>query len=343
MNARFLNEFSNGRDNNLNLIRMIAAIGVLISHAWAVSSGLADEQPFSDTLKGIDLGTISVYVFFAISGYLVAQSFERSSSFKRFWSARILRIFPGLLVVILITALVLGPLFTVAAAEEFWPAIPAYIVRNFTLFSLQQYLPGVFTGNPVGRAINVPLWTLNYELLCYISVSLMGLAGVLKSPRLMTVALTAFVVAYAVVLYFEPHHRLTSLAKLALPFMTGVSFFVWRTKIPLHPLIGVGLVLIAALTYDTILFREAFVLCLTYIVFLLAYLPGGKIRLYNRLGDYSYGIYIYAFPIQQIVASQGVDDPYQNILFSLPIALIFAVLSWMLIERPSLAFSKMIK
>jgi len=343
MEANFLSEFSRGRDNNLNLIRMIAATGVLISHAWAVSSGLADQQPLSETLRGIDLGTISVYIFFAISGYLVARSFDRTGSLKRFWSAWVLRIFPALLVLLLVTALIIGPFLTIAEAGEFWKTAPSYIFRNLTLFSLQQHLPGVFTDNPVGAAINIPLWTLSYELLCYFSIMLLGIAGVLKSHRLMVLALLAFLIAYAIILYYEPHQRLVSLAKLALPFITGVFFFVWREKIPLSPLIGLGLFALAAIAYNTILFQEIFVIAITYNVFLLAYLPGGVIRKYNRVGDYSYGIYIYAFPIQQIVAYQGVTEPILNIFISFPVALVCAVISWTVIEKPSLALAKSIR
>lgn len=198
-------------------------------------------------------------------------------------------------------------------------------------------------GNPVGRSINIPLWTLNYELVCYFSVCLLGLAGVLKNRPLMSIAIIGFLVAYGVVLYFEPHGRLVKLAGLALPFMTGVVFYVWREKIRLNLSIGLGLVIVAVICYPTPLFREAFVIALAYGVFLLAYLPDGLIRQYNQLGDYSYGIYIYAFPIQQVVAQQGVSEPLVNIMISLPLTLTCAVLSWRLIEHPSLAFSKKLR
>jgi peptidoglycan/LPS O-acetylase OafA/YrhL len=343
MNICFLSEFSNGRDNNLNLIRMVAATGVLVSHAWPVSSGDVDQQPLSQTLNGIDLGNISVYVFFAISGYLVAQSFVRSGSLKRFWSARALRIFPGLLVALLITALIIGPLLTVAAMEDFWRAVPSYVLRNVTLFSLQQYLPGVFSGNPVGSVTNIPLWTLKYELTCYAALMVLGVAGVLKSRRLMIAAALVFLLAYTAVLYFQPHQALVSLAQLALPFLTGVCFFVWRDRIPLSFPLGVALVFLSFLTYKTPVFREVLVFTLTYCVFLLAYLPGGLIRRYNRIGDYSYGIYIYAFPIQQIIAFQGVTDPLTNILLAFPLTLGCAGLSWWLIEKPALALVRRLR
>ena len=343
MKMVMLSEVDVGRDNNLNLIRMLAASGVLISHAWPISSGSIKNQPFAGILHGIDLGIICVSIFFAISGYLIAQSFDRDPNLKRFWISRIMRIFPALLIVLLITALILAPLITVADVKTVLRAAPEYIFRNFTLFSLEQYLPGVFKGNPVGGSINIPLWTLSHELVCYFFVTVLGLLGLLKTPRLMLLAWLAFIACYVLIIYFEPQSRLVALAKLAFPFMVGVVFFVWREKIILSWIIGCSLIALTAILYDSVIFREAFMLSLTYIIFLLAFLPGGKIRGYNRFGDYSYGIYIYAFPIQQLVAYAGVSNPFLNILYAFPLALLCAILSWRIIEKPSLGIAKKFK
>ncbi|MDF2365953.1 acyltransferase [Sneathiella sp.] len=343
MTAVYLSDVDKGRDNNLNLIRMLAAVGVLVSHAWPISTGNIAEQPLADVLHGIDLGIICVSIFFAISGYLIAQSYDRDPNLKRFWLSRVMRIFPGLLVVLLITALILAPLITVANVQAVWLAAPEYILRNFTLFSLEQYLPGVFKGNPVGGSINIPLWTLSHELICYFFVTLLGIAGLLKSPRLMLLAWIAFIASYAAIIFFEPQSRLVALAKLAFPFMVGVILFVWRQKIILNWGIGGALIILTALLYDSVVFREVFMLSLSYIIFLLAFLPVGKIRGYNRFGDYSYGIYIYAFPIQQLVAYAGVTNPFLNILYALPLALICAIVSWMIVEKPSLGLARRFK
>ena len=343
MKTVVLSDVDAGRDNNLNLIRMFAATGVLVSHAWPVSTGNITDQPFANILHGIDLGIICVSIFFAISGYLIAQSYNRDPNLKRFWFSRVMRIFPALLIVLLITALILAPLITVADVKAVWRAAPEYILRNFTLFSLEQYLPGVFKGNPVGGSINIPLWTLSHELVCYFFVTVLGLLGLLKTPRLMFLAWIAFIAVYALIIYFEPQSRLVALAKLAFPFMVGVVLFVWREKIILSWIIGGSLIALTTLLYDSIIFREVFMLSLTYIIFLFAFLPGGKIRDYNRLGDYSYGIYIYAFPIQQLVAYAGVTNPWLNILYSFPLALMCAFLSWTVIEDPSLGIARRFK
>ena len=105
---RYLGDYSRGRDNNLNLIRMIAAAGVLVSHAWPLTMGSGAVQPLV-RVTGHSLGTICVYVFFAISGFLIAASFDRSDTI-RFVAARVLRLVPGLFVSVAVVALLMGPM-----------------------------------------------------------------------------------------------------------------------------------------------------------------------------------------------------------------------------------------
>ncbi|HET7409345.1 MAG TPA: acyltransferase family protein, partial [Paracoccaceae bacterium] len=139
-----LGDLAKGRDNNFNLLRMLAATGVLVSHAYPISRGPGVEQPLESILGGIALGTICVYVFFAISGFFIAQSFERSATLGGFLRARALRLFPALALVLCTTVLVAGLWLTAAPARIYWAAVPEYLVHNITLFSLRYELPGVF-------------------------------------------------------------------------------------------------------------------------------------------------------------------------------------------------------
>jgi peptidoglycan/LPS O-acetylase OafA/YrhL len=337
LSGRMLGAHVAGRDNNFNLIRMVAATGVLVSHAFPISLGPGAVQPL-DPILGLTLGTVSVYVFFAVSGFLIARSFERSGSLGRFWKARVLRIFPGLAVVLAVT-LVAGAFASTAPLAEYARAAVTYFLRNLTLFALQYDLPGVFAVNPYGPAINGSLWTLSYEVLCYAGVMGLGLAGLLQSGKRAGLAFLAFLAFYAAARLAAPHPRLVLLAELALPFMLGTLLHAWRDRVPLSFLPGAGLAALALLLHGTPLFREAFVVALTYWVFLLAYLPRGAVRTYNRLGDFSYGTYIYAFPVQQIVAALGIADPFLNIALALPLTLVCAILSWTLVEKPALALA----
>ena len=325
-----------GRDNNFNLLRILAAVGVLISHAYPISLGPEAAEPLSGLLGGITLGTVGVMVFFSISGFFITRSFAGRSSLARFAQARCLRLFPALIVVLLVTVLVSGLWLTTADPAVFWKAAPEYLLRNVSLFFLQYDLPGVFTVNVFGPAINGSLWTLNYEVLCYLGVVLVGLAGLLTRPWLFALATVCFVAVYSFNEIHPLHVRIDSLLMLALPFVIGMSFWVWRRVIPLSLLLAVALFGLAYLVHRTALLEPVLALALSYLMFVIGYAKIPVLAGYNRLGDYSYGTYVYAFPIQQLVASFGVASPLVNIALALPATLICAMLSCHLVESPAM-------
>lgn len=331
-----LSAAASSRDNHFNLIRMIAATGVLVSHAYPLSLGPGTGQPFQQTLQGITLGSVSVYIFFAISGYFIAQSFVRTGSLYRFVMARVLRLFPALVVVLLVTIAVAGLWLTTAEPGVFRMQAVMYFLRNVTLFFLQYDLPGVFEANPYGPAINGSLWTLNYEVLCYASVFVAGVAGLLTRRLVVAGAVVAVMLAQLATPHVNLPYRLEKLIELGLPFAIGTGLFVWRDHVRLDGRILAALCGAAVLAAWTPLFHVVFVTALSYGTFYLGCLPSRIVGQYNRLGDYSYGMYIYAFPIQQLVAAQGVTSPLWNVLIATAGTLVCAVLSWVLIEERAL-------
>ena len=325
-----------GRGNNFNLLRILAAIGVLISHAYPISLGPDAAEPLSAQLGGITLGTVSVMIFFSISGFFITRSFAARASLARFLQARCLRLFPALIVVSAVTVLVAGFWLTTAPQTVFWAAVPEYVLRNITLFSLNYDLPGVFAANLYGPAINGSLWTLSYEVLCYLGVVVAGLAGLLARPWLFALALIGFAGSYALNMVHPLHARIDSLLLLGLPFAIGMAFWVWRKVIPLSAPLAVALFGIAYLTRQTALLEPVLALALSYTMFVIGYAKSPVLAAYNRLGDYSYGTYVYAFPIQQLLASLGIISPLANIALALPATLICAVLSWHLVEASAM-------
>lgn len=325
------------RANNFNLLRALAAIGVLVSHAWPLSLGVGATEPLFDTL-GVTLGSLCVYVFFAISGFFITRSFVETPDWRRFLAARALRLFPALLVVLVATVLVAG-LFLTTDPDRLWREAPVYILRNLTLFRLQHELPGVFLNTPYGPVINGSLWTLVYEAVCYAGVFLAGLLGLLRRPRLFAVGLVVTAAACLVVPLFEgAHPRLQAASGLVLPFAIGAGFYVWRDRLPLSPLAALAMWgVVALLPASGPVYSATFALALAYTVFVLGYWHWQPLLAFNRLGDYSYGIYIYAFPIQQLVAEAGIRDPATNIMLALPPVLLCAVASWHLVERWALS------
>ena len=172
-----LSNYTQGRDNNFNLIRIMAALAVLVTHSFALAIGTGAAEPFRDSL-GMTMGTIAVDIFFVTSGFLVTGSLLTRHSALEFLWARTLRVFPALLVMLLLTVFGLGPLVTS------WPLSAyltdagtyGYLLKCATLVSGVQYnLPGVFADNPFKSAVNGSLWSLPYEIRMYAIVVMVWL------------------------------------------------------------------------------------------------------------------------------------------------------------------------
>lgn len=336
------------RDNNFNLLRMIAASAVLISHAYPISLGAGAEEPLSATLS-MSLGWLAVVSFFAISGFFISQSFEDRSTFVEFCLARALRIYPGLLGVLLLTVLLIGPAFTELPLQRYFSHIDtlSYVPRNLSLKWLQYELPSVFDHNPYPIAINGSLWTLFYEVVCYGIVVVVGALGLTHRNWKFFI----FVAAYLLV-YFGPiltvsfhnyaveYRPFESLRELSYPFVIGMIIYHFR-KLVMPRLALMTCALAGALVilyWRGLFFREAFILFWTLSIFYVGHLPFKPLRFYNCVGDYSYGMYIYAFPCEQVSAAiwPGIS-PFYLIAVSFPATLAFAILSWHLVERRALA------
>ena len=346
--GRFLSEVAVGRENHFNLLRMLAASGVILSHAHIVVTHVDTPQPLTQLL-GRDLGTLCVYVFFAISGFFVAQSFERAPSMAAYLRARALRLFPALLVMLVLTAL-LGFVMTAWPAGEYWSAAVGYVLRNLVLAQVQFDLADLFATHPMPGWVNVSIWTLFYEVLGYLGILFAGLFGAFRRPAFMAAVLGVFLVIYAVAMTpaFGIHetmgYRKEALFQFSLPFAIGTAAYVWRHRVRLDPvllalLVGV-VVLVRQVPLLSPLSEPVLTLTLSYGALVLGYLPWRVPLVYNRLGDYSYSIYIYAFPMQQIAVLLGAGTALANAAFGFLLALPLAVLSWHLIEKPALALKR---
>lgn len=327
------------RSNNLNLIRAVAATAVLVSHAYPLTMGTSATQPF-ETSTGNTLGHMAVLVFFAISGFLITASIDRSHSVRAFTLARAARLFPGLAASVLLFALVIGPLVTTLPAQVYIsdPDTWSFIVRNVATIRVQFNLPGVFETNPM-PVVEGSIWTLMYEIAAYICIGFAGYAGLLSRRSVATPVILAYL---AVTVAFaasgsKTFYQLDQFFILSQPFAMGALAYLWRDRLPvslaaLAPMVAVLFVLPLGPGYDLLL-----VVVLTYATLVLAVIPGGAIRAYNRIGDYSYGIYVYAFPVQGLMVwLAGAQTPLQNMVTAFPLTLFFSVLSWHLIEKPVL-------
>ena len=346
--GRPVGDYLAGRDNNLNLLRMLAALTVLVSHGYLLTTGSPAAEPLKQA-TGESLGTYAVALFFGISGLLISRSFDRRASIWHFAAARVLRLWPGLLASLALCCLVLGPMVT----ERDWgpyfraPETLAYIPWNLTLVLRLDALPGVFLGNPVPLAINSSTWTLLFEVLCYGGVVLVGALGGLRKQWLFGVFFAGVIAAYGLSFVVMPEDGilkiLHTLVIVGFPFVAGMALYVWRNYVPISL---AGVAVIAIICYclsDTILYATALKIAVFYTALWLAYVPKGFVLNYNRLGDLSYGTYIFAFPAQQTLLYLKPDmSAFENVAIALPVTLCLALASWLLVEKPSLARARQV-
>lgn len=327
-----------GHDNNFNLIRLIAALAVLVSHSYPVTFGNYALEPVAPYLQNLTLGGVGVVVFFAISGFFIARSFDRNPSLISYLSARALRIFPALAVMLSATVLA-GSFLTSASWQEYWSAVPRYMTATVSLsiFDYYQVLPGLFDANPYPGDTNASLWTLQFEVYFYLCVAVIGLLGLFRRPMRFAAFVAGFFLLYGLMIYHGANDRMP---RLGFPFALGMCFWVWRDRVRLSPVYALALLALVVLLHPSRLFFPSLTIFLTYATFVLGFARLPLVAGFNRLGDYSYGAYIYAFPIQQGVASFGVTSPLINIAVALPLTMCCAVLSWYLVERPALSFKR---
>ena len=350
-----LGAVAEGRDNNFNLIRMLAATAVLVSHAWPIALGPQVPEPL-EALFGRALGGMAVVVFFVLSGFLITASYARLAAPGPFVLARGLRLFPGLVVSLVLVSLVMGPWVSTLTPQAYWtdPGTWRFLAHDITLASPVYTLPGVFARNPYAT-VEGSIWTLIHEVACYGGVLLAGMLGLIRRRVALSLGLLlvygAFWLLPGLGLVTLPP-RLEAFRGLSLGFVAGMVLWLWRDRIAL-PVLGLaGLAGLAAAVAGVAsgvasggmpgaLADLALVTGLAGATFWLAFVPGRGwlrgIRAYNRIGDYSYGLYIYAFPLQGLaVWLWGPLTPWQNIALALPLTLALAVPSWHLIEAPAL-------
>jgi peptidoglycan/LPS O-acetylase OafA/YrhL len=270
-----------------------------------------------------DYGALGVGVFFVISGYLVSGSLARSASIGDYLKKRLLRIEPGLITSLLITALVLGATVTTLPLAEYLssPQVWLYVARNALLYPVDYALPGVFAANPFAAVVNGSLWTLRLEFSFYLALAALAAVKLLR-PRVVTaLTLAAAVALIALRLVWPPEAGWLRLADVAV--LNGYLFLggVWlhlHGKPPPWPAVAVGLVLLAT---------PLWALGLPAVVLGLGRMTAPKLP-----ADLSYGLYIYAFPLQQVLAAHGMLSLWASMAATLP----FAAASWFLIEKPAL-------
>jgi len=332
-----------GRDNNFNLIRFVAATSVILFHCYALL-GHPEGDLFRRWTGGLaDFGYLGVFLFFVVSGFLVTMSFVRQRSLVAFIAARVLRIYPGLTLAALLTVAI-GMACSTLPWQSFLTDAQTldYLRHTVSGWDVRDRLPGAFTGNPYPHAVNGSLWTLPIELKFYVGCLAAGVCGLFRRAWRYNAAFIAGIALFAWHPdWFPVHPELAVVRHLAFGFALGAFAWVNRDRLPLSPwLAALALVVLFANPFG--LGRGMYFLVLVaYVLLAFALHPALRIAAFNRLGDYSYGLYVYAFPVQQMLIYRS-NDISPTVLFwtAFPLTLALAVASWHLVEKPMLELKR---
>ena len=324
--------------NSFDLLRVSAAALVLYSHQHAL---LGMVEP--DLFGWNTFGGVGVSIFFFLSGFLVWSSWARDPDLRRFFIRRSLRIFPALWLVVLLTLLVIGPILSKHAAADYFASLESWRYLSTGFLVVWRGLPGVFADNPFPLAVNGSLWTLPVEFLCYVSVALVG--GVCLKwrnwPMTMSLCLAVLAAAFGPMLLgqrFAPHLEMVAF------FWWGAMYGFLRERSVAELMnwaIVIGLVLLAFVQFGSHgVERTGMLAVAAVLVFIAKNVPWGS-WVTERLGDLSYGMYIYAFPVQQMVVEFGLTRGWTfatHLILSFLMTGLLAYVSWHALEKRALQF-----
>ncbi|TGD92745.1 acyltransferase family protein [Methylobacterium nonmethylotrophicum] len=327
-------------DNAFGAVRLALALLVVVSHGFSVTTGAVLDEPLT-RLTGYTLGEHAVNGFFAVSGFLVTMSLVRRGP-RDYLVARALRILPGLVAATLVVALGLGSLMTRLPLSAYWadPSLWRFIQGTLTTFKSNAALPGVFPENPFRFPMGT-VWTLKYEVLCYLGLLAAGLLGTLRRRWLapLLVAGLALALALAGLRAGEMPKALETSLRLPLIFSAGAALFLYADRARLSWPMALGLLALAGFLHGTALYPPALFLAEAYAVLCLGLAPPLRHPALDPRADLSYGTYLYGWPVQQSLhALYPAASAWWLLGPSLLLTLAVAALSWRLVERPALGW-----
>jgi peptidoglycan/LPS O-acetylase OafA/YrhL len=317
-------------------MRILLALSVVFWHTIIITYG----HEFQDVVWNTPLYRLLITgilpAFFVLSGFLVAGSLERSKTLAGFMFLRIIRIFPALVLEITLSALILGPAMTSLPLDQYFGDERFFAYFLNCVGDIHFELPGLFDHNPYPSVTNGQLWTVPWELECYIALSVLAFVGLAQRTRWFA-GLIFLVLGYGVFRFVAgssaPEGPFVG-RMLVFCFLMGVFLFLNRSRIPYSRWLGWTCVLASLvcfwLPHGTFLAP----LPVTYATVFLGLMNPPKAR-FLESGDYSYGIFLYGFPIQQAVVASGLlpANGWITCLAALPIIILVAIASWHLWEK----------
>ena len=333
--------------NNFDFLRLLFAVFVIIAHSFVLTGNTPGDWVFILSQKQMTFSHIGVAGFFAISGYLVTQSLSRSNTLKVYYLKRVLRIYPALLVMLILTAL-LGPFFYKGSVLNYLGNASAwtYVPFNLLLFKLQYGISGIFENNIYPSVINGSLHTIPYEVALYISLSALFFYKREKQRIFMLVIAFCSLMLIKVLLSAQLYKQAPTNINLVIDysgfFLIGALLSLFKIERIKYRNLGFT---IAIAFWAITIWLNVYVWFQYYVLPLTVILAGTSStavinNIGNRVGDISYGLYIYAFPVQQALVHFFNMKSIPLMIIGTLVTLPFAYFSWHIIEKRALKMKR---
>ena len=327
----------NGMNYNASMLRFVAALMVIVSHAFALTTE-GDDWLMAITDGQMTMGGFAVSVFFAFSGFYVTRSIKKfKGSMRSFMWARIKRLLPSLALVIAVLTFVIGPIMTDLSVSEYFRSFGTYKFLANAVFVPIHELPGVFANNEVLHTVNGALWTLPVEVLCYISLVVVHELKLLEKKRggILAVLVGLGVTVIAFVAKYTGVEILASMVAPITCFYVGAVLYIYSDAVSVDwKKICFSILIMVVATFCGVLGYVASV-ALPCVVLLLIYSGDYMPKSVKLLGDISYEMYLVGFPIQQAIISLfgGNMNPYLNMVIAIPIDIVIGYLIYKIVNH----------
>lgn len=329
------------QSTNINLLRFVCALLVIVCHSYAITS---NKEDFFSVFNGgqCNLGGLAVAVFFFLSGLYVTKSLEHSHSLKEFLKKRCVRIFPQLWIVVLLSVFVMGPLITTVAKKDYFISVDTYkYLLNGILLPIHN-LPGCFMNQPYAT-VNGSLWTMPVEFAAYIVLAVVAWISqrmlrripVQKKNVIMHIAVfAALILIFIVVEILDKNGFLSTVIRPVILFFEGTLFFDFKDKIKLSKPAGGLCAVLMLLLCKTPVFSFGLIILLPYTIVTFG-LDTKQIKLRSSIWKISYEMYLLGWPIQQIVfySANGTMSPVRNAIYAGCLDIVCAWFLYMLVEK----------
>ncbi len=328
-----------GRDNRFTLIRLLLASAVLVEHAVIVTLGPAPPAPM--TINTWSLSYAAVNAFFILSGFLIANSLEHRRDPYTYAASRFARLMPALVILSVIAVVIIGPWVTSLDAAAYWTSLQTwtYPVQVLAFLDTSHGPSGIFADNPWAGEFSATLWTLRYEVIAYIAAAVLFFTPLPWSRWAVLVYLIAGCAAYMALKHFWPDAPalIMASARLGSAFLIGMAIYLWRDRLPVAAWIALAALPVWLVLGVSPSAELAMNVMIASVLFWLAFgrlgLPTG-----SALPDWSYGIYIWHYPVMQtVVHLHPSANPWLIFGVAAPVTAVIAALSWRYVEKPSLA------